>query len=84
MQLISSISVNMVSLPSSQERVRLVRLRLFLVNIKVLCFELRVTTVIGDENSPDQVICFLDWVFQGIAKHSKLVLILHRFSIGQK
>ena len=50
MQLISSISVNMVSLPSSQERVRLVRLRLFLININVLFFELRMTTVIGDED----------------------------------
>ena len=30
MQLISSISVNMVSLPNSQDRVRLVRFRLFL------------------------------------------------------
>ena len=50
MQLISSISVNMVSLPSSQERVRLVRLRLFLINIKMFCFELRMTTVIGDED----------------------------------
>ena len=40
--------------------------------------------VLPHKDSPDEVICFLDWVFQGIAKHSKLVLILHRFSIGQK
>ena len=35
--------------------------------------------VLPHKNSPDEVICFLDWVFQGIAKHSKLVLILHVF-----